>query len=87
MDQLEDTQRWYFWRYRSRRRFRRFDDDFSDDGFGDDSGDGEDGDQSKIKDPLADIEDSQKELVGDLRKNMSSFYKAREKRFRENTFQ
>lgn len=55
-----------------------FDDNFSDDGFGDDSDTGEDGDQSKIKDPLADIEDSQKELVGDLRKNMSSFYKARE---------
>lgn len=54
---------------------------FDDGGYDDGGFDGEEGgeeNENVVKDPLKDIDDSQKELVGDLRKNMSSFYKARE---------
>lgn len=52
----------------------------SDDDYNFDDGENMDGEEdgNTVKDPLQGIEDSEKSLVGDLRKNMSSFYKARE---------
>ena len=47
----------------------------NDDGFGDENGEGSEG---QLPDPLADVDDSEKTLVKDLRSNMATFYKERE---------
>nr|DAR71432.1 MAG TPA: Permuted papain-like amidase enzyme, YaeF/YiiX, C92 family [Caudoviricetes sp.] len=56
------------------------DDGFSDDGFGDENGEGSEG---QLPDPLADVDDSEKTLVKDLRSNMATFYKERERELEE----